>query len=238
MNQLLDHIYNTGYVEDGDGNLINPFPTATPRETGTILYEIIGEYNLEKTMEIGMAYGLSALFICQAHQDRGVGNHTAIDPNQSTLWKSIGLLNIKRAGLSERLRFFENYSDEVLPQLVKTGESFDFAFIDGSHLFDYALLDFFYIDKLLTPGGYVVFDDLWMPAVRKVISFVLRNRSYELVKIKPKANWVKRLARVIYRLLQNPLDIYSLKIKFIPENICLLKKVCKDSRNWNFHRSF
>ncbi|GET37222.1 class I SAM-dependent methyltransferase [Microseira wollei] len=238
MNQLLEHIYNTGYVEDGDGKLINPFPTATPRETGTILYEIVQQYNLERTMEIGMAYGLSTLFICQAHQDRGVGNHTAIDPKQSTIWKSIGLLNIKRSGLSERLRFFETFSDEVLPQIVKTGENFDFAFIDGSHLFDYALLDFFYIDKLLAVGGYVVFDDLWMPAVRKVISFVLRNRSYELVKIKPKANWIKRLARVTYRLVQNPLDLYSLKIKFITENICLLKKVSEDSRVWDFHRSF
>ena len=238
MNQLLEHIYKTGYVEDCDGNLINPFPTTTPRETGTILYEIIGEYNLEKTMEIGMAYGLSTLFICQAHQDRGVGNHTAIDPKQSSKWKSIGLLNIKRAGLEARLRFFENFSDQVLPQLVKTGEHFDFAFIDGMHLFDYALLDFFYIDKLLTPGGYVVFDDLWMPAIRKVVSFVLRNRDYELVKIASKTSLLKRLGRMTYGLLQNPIEQAPIKIKFNSENICLLRKLSQDSRKWDFHRSF
>ncbi|NJR75273.1 MAG: class I SAM-dependent methyltransferase [Scytonema sp. CRU_2_7] len=157
MNQLLEEIYSTKLVKDAAGNSINPFPTATPYDIGVVLKEFIQKYNLERTLEVGMAYGLSTLFICQAHQDKGTGIHTAIDPMQNNLWKSIGLLNIERAGLADKLRFMESCSHEALPQLLTKGEKLDFAFIDGSHHFDYTLIDFFYIDKLLHLGGYVVF---------------------------------------------------------------------------------
>lgn len=241
MNQLLEQIYKTGYVEDCEGNFINPFPTATPYDTGVLLSQIVRQYNLQRTLEVGMAYGLSTLFICQAHYDKGIGSHTAIDPfqnKQNKKWKSIGLLNIKRAGLEEKLRFFEASSYEVLPELLKRKETFDFAFIDGSHLFDYVLIDFFYIDKLLQVGGYIAFDDVWMPAVRKVLTFILRNKSYELVKLNTKVNFFKRVGRITRRFLQNPLEQDSAKIKFTAENICLLKKLSTDSRKWDFHRSF
>lgn len=238
MNTLLEQIYKTGLVEDSEGSFINPFPTATPYDTGTILSDLIQKYNFEKTLEIGMAYGLSSLFMCQAHHDKGTGNHTAIDPFQSKKWKSIGVLNIKRAGLGDKFRLFEAYSYGVLPQLLQQEEQFDFAFIDGSHLFDYAFVDFFYVDKLLQPGGYVAFDDIWMPSIRKVLYFVLRNRAYELVKIETKAGFVKSVARVARRFFQNPLERDYAGIKFIPENICLLQKISEDKRPWEFHRSF
>ena len=168
MNALLEHIYRTGYVEDAEGNLIDPSLASVSYERGMLLCELVQREKFENTLEIGMAYGLSTLFICQAHHDKGAGRHTAIDPNQDTVFKSVGLLNIKRAGLNNIFRFFQAPSYEILPQLCTAGEHFDFAFVDGMHLFDYVLVDFFYIDKLLTVGGYIVLDDLWMPAIQKV----------------------------------------------------------------------
>lgn len=237
MNSLLERIYETGCVEDSDGNLINPFPTSIRYETGALLYDLVRRQNFEKTLEVGMAYGLSTLFICQAHNDKGIGIHTAIDPNQDTRFKAIGLLNVRKAGLDSILRFFPAPSFEVLPQLE--GEHFDFAFVDGRHLFDYVLVDFFYIDKLLKVGGCIAFDDIWMPAIRKVVAFLLRNRSYKLVK-RPSMRilppW-KRAARIGRRLLQNPFaKDYS--VKFVSENVCVLRKIADDDRQWNFHRSF
>jgi predicted O-methyltransferase YrrM len=238
MNSILERIYDTGCVEDCQGNTISPFPTATPREAGTILYDIIQKYDCQTTIEIGMAYGLSSLFMCQAHQDKGTGHHTAIDPGQSSLWKAIGLLNIKRAELEKRFRFFEAPSYEVLPKLLDRGEQFDLAFIDGSHFFDYALVDFFYIDKLLPVGGYAILDDLWMPGIRKVLSYILRNRQYELVKIDRLSNPSQSIMRIARRFLQNPFESNYGGIKFLPHNICLLKKIDEDKRDWKFHRSF
>ncbi|MDJ0618155.1 MAG: class I SAM-dependent methyltransferase [Calothrix sp. MO_192.B10] len=241
MNQLLTSIYESKSVQDEKGNIINPFPTATPYEIGTLFDELIKKNNFQRTLEIGMAYGLSTMFICQAHKDKGSGQHIAIDPNQSTEWKSIGLLNIERACLSENFRLFEANSHEVLPQLLTQGEKIDFAFIDGSHHFDYALLDFFYIDKLLKVGGYIAFDDIWMPGIRKVLYFILRNRMYEIVKIRPRSNLRKRIQRYIKRWIQNPLERDSQGIKLLPDNICVIKKIAEESsenRPWNFFKQF
>lgn len=238
MNSLLEHIYTTRRVEDSQGNLIDPFPAATPLTIGMFLGETVQKYHLKNTLEIGMAYGLSSLFICQAHQNVGSGQHIAIDPFQVKKWKSIGLLNIKRAGLEQKLKFFEDGSEKILPQLHLQNEKIDFAFIDGSHLFDYTLVEFFYLDRLLNVGGYIVFDDIWMPSIRKVVSFVLRNRNYELIPVKIEKNFSILLGRITRRFLQNPFDINDLKVKFIPDNVCLVKKISDDKRHWNFHRSF
>lgn len=238
MNELLKAIYATGRVEDKDGNAIDCFPTSVSFETGATLYDLIREHRLSRTLEVGMAYGMSALFICQALEDNALGSHTAMDPVQDTSWKSIGRLNIERAGLKDRLRFFPGSSHEVLPRLLEAGESFDFAFVDGLHLFDYTLVEFFYIDRMLRAGSYIAFDDIGLPAVRKAVSFILRNRSYEIVRPRRAGNGVVRSAMsAARRLAQEPLG-RDLALKLMPGNVCVLKKVADDDRHWKHYSPF
>ncbi|MGH9627422.1 MAG: O-methyltransferase, partial [Bryobacteraceae bacterium] len=237
MNQLLETIYRTRRVQDEEGNPVDPFPAATPQETGEALYRLVLDLRCEQTLEIGMAYGLSTLFICQAHEDRGQGSHIAIDPVQSTRWKSIGLSNIQKAGLQHRLKFHEKPSHVALPMLLQEEIHLDFAFIDGAHLFDYALLDFFYVDKLLRVDGHIVIDDLWMPAVRKVLAFVASNRNYKIIPIHTDTRFLMHAGRVVRRVFQNPFERDPGHIRFFAGNICLLQKMKEDDRAWSFHRS-
>jgi predicted O-methyltransferase YrrM len=239
MNALIERIYQTGRVEAPDRGLVTPFPASIPYETGALLYELVLKEGLNRTLEVGMAYGLSTLFLCQAHRDKGSGTHTAIDPHQGSRFRAIGLANVREAGLDDHLRFHEAPSFEVLPALCRAGEVYDFAFIDGRHVFDYVLVDFFFIDKLLRVGGYVVFDDLWLPQVRKVVSFVLRNRGYQLIKLagtRRSPLW-RRAARAIRRFVQTPLTT-DVAVKLIGENVCVLKKVTEDERTGSSHRPF
>lgn len=120
MNSLIKQIYQSGYVHDVNGNKYKHTVASIQYDTGTLLYDFIRTFQPENTIEIGLAYGLSALFICQAHQDNGSGNHTAIDPIQEEYYKSIGLLNIERANLRHLFRFHEAHSDKVLPNVVLT----------------------------------------------------------------------------------------------------------------------
>lgn len=238
MNELLKAIYATGQVQDEDGNAIDCFPTSVPYETGALLYDIIRERRLSRTIEIGLAYGMSALFICQALRDNGAGRHTAIDPAQDTSWKSIGRLNIERAGLGDLFRFFAAPSHAILPRLLLDGESFDLAFIDGLHLFDYTLVEFFYLDKMLEAGGYIAFDDIGLPAVRKVVSFILRNRSYEMVRPRSGSRGAVRSAMsAARRLAQEPLG-RDWAVKLLPGNICVLRKAADDERHWTHYKTF
>ena len=239
MNTVIEYIYRTGTVEDPDRGPVTPFPVSVPYETGSLLYDLVFKEGLNRTLEVGMAYGLSTLFICQAHSDKRSGAHTAIDPFQGSSFRNIGLANVREAGLDGYLRFHDAPSFEVLPALCRAGEVYDFAFIDGRHHFDYVLVDFFYIDKLVRVGGYVVFDDLWLPQVRKVISFVLRNRGYEVARVTGgrKSPLWRRAARAVRRFVQTPLT-RDVGVKLIGENVCVLKKVGEDQRAALSHRPF
>lgn len=263
MNELIEEIYKTRKVEDELGNQINPFPTSLSYELGVELYSLICNHPITNSLEIGLAYGLSALFICQAHRDKGIGgHHTAIDPMESIDYASIGLLNITRAGLDETFRFFELCSYEVLPELYRMNEFFDLIFIDGMHLFDYALVDFFYADLLLKTGGFLIFDDVWMPSIRKVLMFVLRNRHYQLVPdfFLVKSSLINRttnhisgvindpLHRMRLRLvakcaLQNPFEISAISSAIYlgikgNMNWWCLRKLFEDDRKWHHYRAF
>jgi hypothetical protein len=59
--------------------------------------------------------------------------------------------------------------------------AFDIAYVDGSHLFDGVFVDIFYTLRLVRPGGLIILDDLWMPAVRSALSFFASNLKLELM---------------------------------------------------------
>jgi predicted O-methyltransferase YrrM len=176
---LIDRIYETSKVEAADGSLRDAFPEALPQPHARSIARLVRDLNLVSTLETGMAYGLSTLAICGVHEERDEGEHIAIDPHQSSDWQGIGRLNLERAGLDHRARVIEARSDEALPRLRDEGLRIDFALIDGLHLFDAALVDFFHADRMLDPGGVVVFHDTWMPAIAQAAEFVRTNRNYE-----------------------------------------------------------
>jgi predicted O-methyltransferase YrrM len=239
MNNIIEKIYQDGFVEDEQKNQFDISTSAVKRDAGSVLYHVIKDYKPKRTLEVGMAYGLSTLHICQALAENGEGLHTAIDPYQEIDYKSIGLLNVKRAELDQLLTFHQRPSHHALAEFDAKNQNFDFAFIDGSHLFDYVLTDFLIADRILDVSGILVFDDLWMPSVRKAISFVLRNRNYRIIKpsnrVKPP--FFLRILRIGRRILQNPFG-RDWRLKFIPQNVIILQKVDNDDRHWTHHRNF
>lgn len=233
MNPLIQQIYATRTVEDDDGNRFDIFPAIKYSE-GQALYQLIRSRKAARTLEIGMAQGLSSLFMCQAHFDDGAGIHTAVDPRQSSEWRSIGLANVRRAGLEGFFRFIEAGSDAALPDLIAAGEEFDLIFIDGKHLFDFVLVDFYFSDKLIRPGGCVVFHDYWMPAIRKALSFVLANRKYKVISPPSQSRWspFARFTGFFLSLVQNHSDVFSLRLILAPSgrNYWALEKLADDER--------
>jgi len=124
--------------------------------------------------------GCSALAIGDALRGTAGARHIVIDPRQNVqpLWAGIGLHNLGRAGLLDQVEFLEEPSYRALGRLESAGRRAQFAFIDGFHTFDYALVDFFLVDRLLEPGGLVAFDDADWPSVRRVVRYVATNRAY------------------------------------------------------------
>src|ERR687896_265219 len=86
-----------------------------------------------------------------------------------------GLRTLRDAGVEGMVEVIEEESQLALPRLVSDGRQFDFAFVDGDHRFEGVFLDLYYMTRLVKPGGLIVIDDMWMPAVRTAGAFVERN---------------------------------------------------------------
>jgi predicted O-methyltransferase YrrM len=170
--RLLTDAIASGEVARPDGTL-RPLVGNVSRDEARRIYEVVRALKPEVSVEIGLAHGVSALAIAQAMHDNDRGVHHVIDPYQSSRWEGVGVANLRRAGLIDRTRVHEAFSEEVLPAIP----SVDFAFIDGSHLFDHALVDFVLVDRRLAVGGVIGFHDLWMPSLQKVLRYVLTNRT-------------------------------------------------------------
>ncbi len=149
------------------------------KSQGEFIYSFLKDKNIKNTLEIGFCFGCSTAYIINATKSK----HIVIDPYQKEIWKNIGLKNIVKLGYKKFLRFENDFSYNILPKLFQEGKRIDFAFIDGSHLFDYIMIDFFYIDLLLNKNGYVLFDDIWMDSTKSFESWIKTNRNdYKLIK--------------------------------------------------------
>ena len=183
MHPLLHHIFTTGTTELPDGTPA-PLTSAISREECALVERMIALCGAVTAVEVGMAFGISTLCIADALQRNAApapARLVTIDSHQSSGWHGAGMHLIRRAGLDRVVELIEQSSQLALPRLVENGERFGFALIDGWHTFDHTLVDFFFVDTLLTTGGIVVIDDTGYPAIHSVVRFILANRDYEVV---------------------------------------------------------
>ena len=142
------------------------------------IYNFLKECGIKLTLEIGFAYAKSASHIIAATQSM----HIVIDPFQDR-YNNLGIENIKSLNFEKYLTFYNDYSHNILPQLVRENRQFDFILIDGDHKFDGEFIDFYYADLLLKNGGYILMHDTWMRSTQLVVSFIKSNRKeYKLIK--------------------------------------------------------
>jgi predicted O-methyltransferase YrrM len=261
MNDVLRTILATQKVITAVG-IQRPLHSNIGEAQGEFLQKLIRAHKPRRSLEIGCAYGISSLYICEALSEVGAEKHIIIDyaqflphgnfgdPNSG--WEGIGLENIKRAGHENLVEFHEARSHECLPTLLKNGTKIDFAFVDGNHTFDYVMVDFFFIDKLLRVGGIIVFDDIGYPSIRKVCRYILTNMRYSAVGpsvIPPKVG----VRSVIRSLLSASLPRTLLKPELIipdetvglPASYVALRKEADDligigpnTRCWDTHNLF
>lgn len=209
MNPILQEIYETNLTTTPDGSTASIAGWSVDRNEAEFLCQVVTELQPTVTLEVGLAYGVSALSICEALPKTSSSRHIIIDPfqNHQPRWAGIGLHNLRRAGFEPLIEFYETYSYRALPQLESQGEQIEFAFIDGWHTFDFTFVDFFYVDKLLCQGGIVVFDDSDWPSVRQVIRYVVTNLPYRVYKRLPAALIERSTERKIY---ESVVDLGSL----------------------------
>jgi predicted O-methyltransferase YrrM len=147
-----------------------------------IFYEFIVENRLATCLELGFFHGVSTAYIAGALQDLGGGRLKTIDlataqsrtPNIEWVLRE-----------TELAEFVEVYFEERsfnwrLMKFLELGlfEQFDMCYVNRDHSWYDTGLAFCLVERLLKPGGWVVFDDL---------HFSFRKSS---IRDKP---WVRRM---------------------------------------------
>jgi predicted O-methyltransferase YrrM len=249
---VLERILAARTVEDDQGNLL-PLHSGISANEGECISACIERHKISRTLEVGCAYGVSSLYICEALSRQPNPRHIMIDPVESTVWRNIGVLNLRRAGF-EFWELIEQPSELALPSLLKQGLKVQFVLIDGSHTFDQVLVDFFFVDRLLEDGGIVAFDDADMAAIHRVVRYILNYPNYRLLESVKKPYLPTSLKRqtfaFVMRRLTNALPPYLQEEYFnsswlapaealgVAGSFVLLQKSGPDARNWDWYRHF
>ena len=188
VRQVIQRLLGDGtVVARSDGTVHRLVPVAVGAAEGEALRGWVVREGATRTIEIGLGYGISALFICEGLLSRGhvAASHVAVDPHQATRFGDCGLQVLEEAGVIWLVEHHAAESQLALPRFLGEGRRFDLAFVDGNHRFDGIFLDLVYLGRLLDPGGIVMVDDYQLPAVARAASFCLTNLGWTLEEVSP-----------------------------------------------------
>jgi predicted O-methyltransferase YrrM len=247
-NPIIDEIYETRVVRDASGNEYELSSEVDSAE-GDYLYRLISSDNsITKTLEVGCAFGLSSLHICEALRNRPGASHLIIDPMQMDDWHGVGVAHLERAGIGF-FNLISKPSELALPDLLRNQpESFDLIFIDGWHTFDQTMLDMFYANRLVRMGGYIVVDDCNWESVAAAVSYYMNYPAYEWLREPAMVarTWRARVAKAGRTLLPAriahvilPTSVHSrIYRRMCYPSMVAFKKVDEDARSWTWFKRF
>jgi predicted O-methyltransferase YrrM len=153
---------------------------SVPASDSDVLRDLLLAEKPGTVIEIGLAYGSSALAIAEALAAAGPdeARHVIIDAYQKHFHGS-GWAAIAGAGLAGLCSLVEERSQIALPRLLADGFVADAAFVDGSHIFHNVFADLFYLRELVRPGGLVILDDCSYLSVATAARYFEVNTGWE-----------------------------------------------------------
>ena len=126
--------------------------------------DLIAENNLARVLELGFAHGVSTCYLADAVGEMPNGFVTSIDLTSSAELEPRAEDLLERCGLSSRvdlIREPRSFTWRIMYWLAEgRSDCFDLVYLDGGHTWDVTGFAFFLVDRLLAPGGWLVFDDI------------------------------------------------------------------------------
>ena len=167
------------------------------------------EYGCSDVIELGIMHGVSTCYMAAALDGAGkdwsittIDNETAISnsPNVEDLLTQLGLrdrVTVHYEKSSYIWRLMKMLEEDPNPR-------FDFCYLDGAHNWPDDGFAFFLVDRLMKPGGWIVFDDIeWSYASSPSM------RDTEMVRAMPPEEQTMQQVRKIFDLLVKPHPSYG-----------------------------
>jgi predicted O-methyltransferase YrrM len=175
----------------------------TPHMTldqATRITQFIGETGASHILELGFRHGVSTCYLADALAQRSAGSIVTIDLESARSARPNIEELLDKVGHQERVQVYyepTSYTWRLMKLLEQIPiPQFDLCYIDGAHSWFVDALAFFLVDRLLRPGGWIIFDDLdWTYASSPAL------KDTELVKHMPADERTMPQVRKIYELL-------------------------------------
>jgi len=146
-------------------------PHMTP-EQGRIIYDHVREHRPKRILELGTAHGVSAAYMAAALRANGNGVVDTIDSVYGAKIQEPSATEVvKRAGVEDLVNLIHipdtSYNWWLKNRIRQRSDAvgncdpvYDFCYLDGAHNFTIDGLAFYLVDRLLTPGAWLLIDDL------------------------------------------------------------------------------
>lgn len=224
MNDVLSQILQSRTLTAPDGSQL-PLHSELPPLEGGVMQLWLEEFRPGKLLEIGLAYGISSLYILDTVSGWDLEHYDIIDAFQSGEWLGIGRKNLLDAGYEGYFDLHEELSEICLPRFLQQKRQYDFAYIDGWHSFDHVMVEFFYINRMLGTGGVVVFDDVHLPSLQKLLRYIANYPCYEPL--------------VLPEEVRNSLQARVRQAAGVPScRLAGFRKTAGDDRSWDWFEDF
>jgi len=150
-----------------------------PAEEGDLIFSLIQTNGYNRCLETGFHTGSTALYMAAGVEDgKGSVASICIDDDEST---ERGLELLRNSGQDGRHKLIRENSNKTLSEMFLAGDRYDFIFMDGWKTFDHLAFEMYLFNQLLETGGSIVFDDAYMPSVRKAILLLKTYYGYQEV---------------------------------------------------------
>ena len=188
VRNTIERLLGDGFVlAKADGSTHDVRTVSISIGEGEALRKWVSSEKASKTVEIGLAYGVSALYICEGLIQNGNpdARHVVLDPFQAGRFADCGLQVLEEAGVRTLVEYHAEISQIVLPTFLKEGRQFDLGFVDGNHRFDSVFVDLFFLGRLVRKGGVVILDDYNLLGIKQAVSFFQTNLGWTIEETAP-----------------------------------------------------
>lgn len=166
----------------------------TNEKRGELLFQFILEQRFKDCLELGVAHGKATSYIAAALDELGEGQVTGVDLDKNSSENLIEKLSrlrvptqkesvlpeelLQRCGLAKYVQLvyeptsYNWFLMEKIREQSKEGlctPCYDFCFLDGRHDWFVDGFAFCLVDKLLRPGGWIIFDDVYWSFSRSIL---------------------------------------------------------------------